>query len=113
MATTLFSPRAASLLLAVMLSAAAPEPAAAAGRRYDSIFVFGDSYADTGNNPVAFRRRSLFDPVMRPPYGATFFGRPTGRESDGRLAIDFVGASLLYSHCCSSSSFGTALVCRD
>lgn len=85
------------LLLVGMVSAAAPEVEASfpGGRRYVSIFSFGDSYADTGNNPIVFRQRSLFDPVMRPPYGATFFRRPTGRESDGRLAIDFIGALVL------------------
>ncbi|TVU22933.1 hypothetical protein EJB05_32654 [Eragrostis curvula] len=91
---------AVSLLLVVVLLSATPDADAASssstGRRYryGSIFSFGDSYADTGNNPVAFRRLSLFDPVMRPPYGATFFRRPTGRDSDGRLAIDFIAESL-------------------
>jgi hypothetical protein len=60
-------------------------------RRYDSIFSFGDSFADTGNNPAVFAENDVFDPVTRPPYGSTFFGRPTGRNSDGRLIIDFIG----------------------
>jgi hypothetical protein len=61
-------------------------------RRYDSIFSLGDSYADTGNSPVVFGWHAIASPVMRPPYGSTFFGRPTGRNCDGRLVIDFIGA---------------------
>jgi hypothetical protein len=61
-------------------------------RYYDSIFSLGDSYADTGNGPVVFGWHALASPVMRPPYGSTFFGRPTGRNCDGRLVIDFLGA---------------------
>ncbi|ONM28326.1 GDSL esterase/lipase [Zea mays] len=63
-------------------------------RYYDSIFSLGDSYADTGNGPVVFGWHALASPVMRPPYGSTFFGRPTGRNCDGRLVIDFLAESL-------------------
>ncbi|XBI63288.1 hypothetical protein VPH35_043738 [Triticum aestivum] len=51
-------------------------------------------FADTGNNPVVLAASSIFDPVTRPPYGSTFFGRPTGRNSDGRLIIDFIAQRL-------------------
>ncbi|XP_009409411.3 GDSL esterase/lipase At5g45910-like [Musa acuminata AAA Group] len=46
---------------------------------YDAIFSFGDSLSDTGNVRVAGL-----------PYGMTFFRRPTGRCSNGRLVIDFI-----------------------
>ncbi|KAJ1281935.1 hypothetical protein BS78_03G011600 [Paspalum vaginatum] len=102
---------AAALLLLVLLSLWAPasvlssssSSSSAAGaqaaphhrRRYDAIFSLGDSYSDTGNGPVAFRWYNITaNPVMRPPYGSTFFGRPTGRNCDGRLAIDFIAQSL-------------------
>jgi hypothetical protein len=57
---------------------------------YTSIFSFGDSLADTGNS------RNLSPPDNLPhysflPYGETFFHHPTGRCSDGRLVIDFIG----------------------
>ena len=78
----------------VVVGAAEPASSLPVTRRYDSIFSFGDSFADTGNNPAVFAWHSVFDPVMRPPYGSTFFGRPTGRNCDGRLPIDFLGASL-------------------
>uniref|UniRef100_A0A8R7UKK2 Uncharacterized protein n=1 Tax=Triticum urartu TaxID=4572 RepID=A0A8R7UKK2_TRIUA len=64
-------------------------PVSAAGR-YDSIFSFGGSSSDTGNNLVVFPSSARADYVLRPPYGSTFFGRPTGRCSDGRLVVDFI-----------------------
>ncbi|XP_010558202.2 PREDICTED: GDSL esterase/lipase At5g03610-like [Tarenaya hassleriana] len=48
------------------------------------LFVFGDSYADTGNI-----RKSLSD-SWRFPYGITFPGKPAGRFSDGRVSTDFL-----------------------
>ncbi|KQK03356.2 hypothetical protein BRADI_2g07320v3 [Brachypodium distachyon] len=91
---------AVSLLLLLVANlglgrAAAPGALSVRIRPYDSIFSFGDSYADTGNNPVVFAANSIFDPVTRPPYGSAFFGgRPTGRNSNGRLIIDFVAQGL-------------------
>ncbi|XP_068653948.1 GDSL esterase/lipase At1g28570-like [Aristolochia californica] len=55
---------------------------------FDALYSFGDSMADTGNliseglGPIG-----AFD---RFPYGETYFGRPTGRCSNGRLMIDFI-----------------------
>jgi hypothetical protein len=53
-------------------------------------FVFGDSLVDAGNNnylPLAAHANF-------PPYGETFFRKPTGRFSDGRNVGDFIGKSL-------------------
>jgi hypothetical protein len=85
------------LLLLASSEAAAAAAAASASlsagghRRYHSIFNFGDSFADTGNKPVAYAWYPLPSNVMRPPYGETFFGHPTGRSSDGRLILDLIG----------------------
>ncbi|KAK7274707.1 hypothetical protein RIF29_15804 [Crotalaria pallida] len=46
------------------------------------LFVFGDSYVDTGNVHNV------------EPYGMTFPGYPTGRASDGRILTDFIAEYL-------------------
>ncbi|KAK9072823.1 hypothetical protein SSX86_009258 [Deinandra increscens subsp. villosa] len=55
-----------------------------AGFRPTKLFVFGDSYSDTGNNP-----RSVAS-SWKTPYGVTFPGKPAGRYSDGRVLTDYV-----------------------
>lgn len=75
-------------------SSLSPGGLSARPRRYDSIFSFGDSFADTGNKPIAFAANSVPVTVMRRPYGDTFFGHPTGRTTDGRLILDFVAEDL-------------------
>nr|GMD26240.1 GDSL esterase/lipase At5g14450-like [Ipomoea batatas] len=52
-----------------------------------AIFNFGDSNSDTGSWSAAF------GPFL-PPNGVTFFGKPSGRASDGRLIIDFLAEKL-------------------
>ncbi|KAK7337218.1 hypothetical protein VNO77_17781 [Canavalia gladiata] len=47
------------------------------------LFVFGDSYADTGNIPEGISSS------WNVPYGVTFPGKPAGRFSDGRVSTDF------------------------
>ena len=60
------------------------------GQNYTSMFSFGDSLTDTGNLLVS--SPLSFTIVGRFPYGMTYFHRPTGRCSDGRLVVDFLGA---------------------
>jgi hypothetical protein len=83
------------LLLVVNLGLIPSSLGGLSPRRYDSIFSFDNSFTDTGNNPSVFAENDVFNHVTRPPYGSTFFGRPTGRSSDGRLIMDFVG-NILY-----------------
>uniref|UniRef100_A0A453GZW1 GDSL esterase/lipase n=1 Tax=Aegilops tauschii subsp. strangulata TaxID=200361 RepID=A0A453GZW1_AEGTS len=56
--------------------------------RREQLWVFGDSYADTGNLGNLGREltHAWYD-----PYGKTFPRRPAGRFSDGRVLTDFVG----------------------
>ncbi|KAG5556595.1 hypothetical protein RHGRI_007011 [Rhododendron griersonianum] len=51
------------------------------------LFVFGDSYADTGNLPKSF-------PGWQVPYGITFPGKPEGHFSDGRVLTEFLAKYL-------------------
>ena len=51
---------------------------------FEAIFNFGDSNSDTGGFWAAF-------PAQSGPFGMTYFNRPAGRASDGRLIIDFLG----------------------
>ncbi|XP_047322551.1 GDSL esterase/lipase At3g27950-like [Impatiens glandulifera] len=55
--------------------------------QFPAIFNFGDSNSDTGSESAAFGRLPL-------PFGQTFFGKPSGRRSDGRLIIDFMAQRL-------------------
>ncbi|CAN6206259.1 unnamed protein product [Urochloa humidicola] len=88
---------AAASIAASAAESVVPVPAATAlatrasgsssSRYYARLFSFGDSQIDTGN----FIRYSTDPgPVSRLPYGETFFHRPTGRWSDGRLIVDFI-----------------------
>ncbi|CAI9296218.1 unnamed protein product [Lactuca saligna] len=52
------------------------------------LFVFGDSYADTGNWPKSYGG------AWGKPYGITFPGTPSGRFSDGRVLTDYIAAIL-------------------
>lgn len=51
---------------------------------FPAIYNFGDSNSDTGGISAAFV------PIPS-PYGVGFFHKPAGRDSDGRLIIDFIG----------------------
>ncbi|CAN6219696.1 unnamed protein product [Urochloa humidicola] len=64
-----------------------PQPGGGGGGCYPRLFAFGDSLIDTGN---FIHYSTAPGPVARSPYGETFFHRPTGRWSDGRLIVDFV-----------------------
>ncbi|KAA8539153.1 hypothetical protein F0562_025845 [Nyssa sinensis] len=50
------------------------------------LFVFGDSYADTGNCPKSFAVS------WKEPFGITFPGKPAGRFSNGRVLTDYIAS---------------------
>ena len=61
--------------------------------RFPAIFAFGTSNTETGG----YGAIELFANVpfpLNPPYGETYFGRPSGRFSDGRIILDFIGISI-------------------
>ncbi|MCO5602395.1 hypothetical protein L7F22_056526 [Adiantum nelumboides] len=68
---------------------AGPSPNNMACKPFYPIIAFGDSTTDTGN-----QLREPVSPAAHPPYGSSFFKRPTGRYSDGRLMIDFLTTAL-------------------
>nr|CAB3456555.1 unnamed protein product [Digitaria exilis] len=104
-------PTAALLLLLLFCLAVVPEAEAARNKHHRSggpssrpttsssgggaaapaVWVFGDSYADTGNLGDLGREltHAWYD-----PYGDTFPGRPTGRFSDGRVLTDFIASAM-------------------
>lgn len=87
-----FSRLLAALLLVLVAgeATAAPDAGGSAGQtHYDRVFSFGDSLTDTGN--AAILPATAGGPFTRAPYGETYFHHPSGRASDGRLIIDFVG----------------------
>lgn len=51
---------------------------------FPAIFNFGDSNSDTGGLSAAFGQAPY-------PNGETYFHTPSGRFSDGRLIVDFIG----------------------
>ncbi|KAK9910255.1 hypothetical protein M0R45_034223 [Rubus argutus] len=54
---------------------------------FEAIFNFGDSNSDTGGFWAAF-------PAQSRPFGMTYFKKPTGRATDGRLIVDFLAQAL-------------------
>ncbi|KAA8532610.1 hypothetical protein F0562_032574 [Nyssa sinensis] len=52
-----------------------------------AIFTFGDSIFDAGNNHY---NKNCTAQADFPPYGSSFFHRPTGRFTNGRTVPDFI-----------------------
>ncbi|KAF7074302.1 hypothetical protein CFC21_079200 [Triticum aestivum] len=67
--------------------------AAAPTKKYNAMFTFGDSMDETGNICVGSSNKTELNVLTctHPPYGETYFGRPSCRWCDGRVVVDFVG----------------------
>ncbi|CAM6125599.1 unnamed protein product [Calypogeia fissa] len=57
---------------------------------FPAIFYLGDNDGDTGGIHASFPNTTAAE---SPPYGETYFGKPQGRNSDGRLIIDFIAGA--------------------
>ena len=51
-----------------------------------ALYAFGDSFIDNGNNKVLNNGGGAYL-----PYGIDFDGKATGRATNGRTAVDFIG----------------------
>ena len=61
---------------------------------FKKLFVFGDSYVDTGNRDPDNSTYTAIGPVnqaWRQPYGRKWPGKPAGHFSDGHLLAEFLG----------------------
>lgn len=59
------------------------------------LFIFGDSTVDAGNNnyiETIPENRANYEPYAQ----NGFFQEPTGRFSDGRIIVDFIGEVIHY-----------------
>ncbi|XP_056169833.1 uncharacterized protein LOC115685670 [Syzygium oleosum] len=65
-------------------------PAIGYAKKHNTLFVFGDSLFDPGNNQYVNATPGGGDVATSPPYGETYFKHATGRLSDGRLVPDFI-----------------------
>ncbi|KQK03299.1 GDSL esterase/lipase At5g45910 isoform X2 [Brachypodium distachyon] len=75
-----------SILFLLLLLAMAQPGSSSQG--YNAIYNFGDSISDTGN--LCLGGCPSWLTTGQPPYGKNYFGRPTGRCSDGRVFVDFL-----------------------
>ncbi|XP_010471117.1 PREDICTED: GDSL esterase/lipase 6-like [Camelina sativa] len=75
------------IFLLASLLLASPVALAKSSSTVPAIFTFGDSIFDAGNNHYIKNCTAQAD---FPPYGSSFFHRPTGRFTNGRTVADFI-----------------------
>jgi len=71
-------------LLSCVVCVKGVEPKASPTCTFPAVYNFGDSNSDTGGISASFV------PIPA-PYGEGFFHKPSGRDCDGRLIVDFIG----------------------
>ncbi|CAE5963752.1 unnamed protein product [Arabidopsis arenosa] len=74
-------------LLMFLLLLISPVALAKSSSTVPAIFTFGDSIFDAGNNHY---NKNCTAQADFPPYGSSFFHRPTGRFTNGRTVADFI-----------------------
>ncbi|EFH65081.1 GDSL-motif lipase/hydrolase 6 [Arabidopsis lyrata subsp. lyrata] len=74
-------------LLMFLLLLVSPVALAKSSSTVPAIFTFGDSIFDAGNNHY---NKNCTAQADFPPYGSSFFHRPTGRFTNGRTVADFI-----------------------
>ncbi|MCD9640917.1 hypothetical protein HAX54_026653 [Datura stramonium] len=80
-------------LLLITLAASFFSPSSAQTKcNIKSVYQLGDSLADAGN-VIRTPGATIIFHADRSPYGETFFRRPTGRFSNGRVITDFISQS--------------------
>ncbi|KAL6552931.1 hypothetical protein OROGR_006773 [Orobanche gracilis] len=89
------------LSIGVLLLAINANEVISASCDYPAIFNFGDSNSDTGGISAAF-----YPPAS--PSGQTYFHRPAGRASDGRLLAGHLGLPYLNPYLDSIGSIGSS-----
>lgn len=57
------------------------------------MYVFGDSLVDSGNNKYLKFTPPLFK-ADQLPFGIDFRGIPTGRCTNGKIVVDYIGKKL-------------------
>lgn len=75
----------------ILFVSAFPYASSAPPPKYKALFCFGDSYSDTGNYNILAQGKIPYNQFEHLPYGITYFGHPTGRATDGRVPLDFIG----------------------
>ncbi|OIT00637.1 PREDICTED: GDSL esterase/lipase At1g28590-like [Nicotiana attenuata] len=94
MASLISLPKLSFFLLLIITLAFFSSPSAAQTKcNIKSVYQFGDSLADAGN-VIRTPGANIIFRANRAPYGQTFFKRPTGRFSDGRIIIDYISSAL-------------------
>ena len=66
---------------------------AATPKKYNAMFTFGDSMEETGNICAESSNKTELNVLTctHPPYGQSYFRRPSCRWCDGRVVVDFIG----------------------
>ncbi|OMO64375.1 Lipase, GDSL [Corchorus capsularis] len=76
-----------SVVLLIMTMAMLSSCSSDSKCQFKAIFNFGDSNSDTGGFAAAF-------PPQLGPFGMTYFKKPVGRATDGRVITDFLAQAL-------------------